>query len=177
MLCCVWLQERLLGAVACPSKVSTIANGVEAHPTTTVVENNRAPSPANRSLPPKLSPPQFSMQEKSEEMDKIGEMKPSKNVNMGSTKEDKLHPATNPFVKSSNNSERLEEKSKTGEKIRQEENMTVGSAEGGNQIQSHRPMNPFAKSSNNQNNSSLLDSLKKMKRDNEGKDKAGANKR
>ncbi|CAK9147891.1 unnamed protein product [Ilex paraguariensis] len=33
-----------------------------------------------------------------------------------------------------------------------------------NQVQSHRPLNPFAKSSNNQEKSSLLDSLKKMKK-------------
>lgn len=170
--------------------MSAIANGVEVRPSTHVVENNRASEPSNPLPPPKLPPPQFSKQEKSIETAKIGDMGPSKNVNMGSTKDDKLHRATNPFTKSLKNCERLEERSKTGEKIGCEEisktgekighdgNTTGRSAkEYGNQIHSHRPMNPFAKSSNNQDNSSLLDSLKKMKRDNEGKDKAGVTKR
>lgn len=168
------LEERLLGAAACPSS-APISSCVEAHATVNVVENSRATEPSIPSSPPKLPRPQFSKQEKSEETIKTkGNTGSKMNENGGSAVSGKVHP----FAKSFNNcKEESEEKAKADEKIEHEKNITEASSKVGHNLpQFHRPINPFAKVSNNHEKSSLLDSLKKMKKvGKEGKDNSATN--
>ncbi|XP_058115075.1 protein ENHANCER OF LHP1 1 [Magnolia sinica] len=174
------LEERLSGAVACPTSASNAFIGDKTHGCLPVAENHRASEPPISLPPPRFSSPQFSKQEKSEEKVKIGGMETNKNSGHGNATEVssqvQFQQPMNLFSKASNNDGKLKEKAKVGgEKTESNTTASEGCAkEDGNRIQFQRPINPFVKASNNQEKSSLFDSLKKMKKvDDVGKNKGG----
>ena len=110
-------------------------------------------------------------------------IEPCKTMKEGTTKvgvnQVKPQMPTNPFAKASSNQERTKDKAKAIEttKVGSEQNLkeqvshipikVIGegiSDTGSNKKQCTRPTNPFAKSSSNQDKSSLIDSIKKMRK-------------
>lgn len=98
----------------------------------------------------------------------------------------------NPFAKQSNNQEKLEKRQRDMETCKDASKgnpkegvnqvcskVTSGaiSNDGSSQRQSHGPVNPFAKASSNHDKSSLLDSIKKMKKADHEKDEKVKNKK
>lgn len=188
------LQERLLnkskGTAAEPSLAtngiitnhSSLLRALPAPEITKVVEN------ASASSSPTFALSHFSRQEKIEKTNNmVGGTEPCKHPDGENAKivcnQMKSHQPINPFAKKSNNQEKVEEKrlrdmetckdASKGNPNQVPSKVTSGgiSNDGSKQKQSHGPVNPFAKASSNHEKSSLLDSIKKMKKADHGDEK------
>lgn len=130
-------------------------------------------SAASPSTP--LPQPSISKQENIEEKHTVKAQESCKNTNGVNS--------TNPFAKASNAKEKSEYKEESAKTLKTSELNLKGSSVGvanigSNEKPSARPINPFAKTSNNQDNSSLIDSIKKMRKaDHEKSDRASSKKK
>ncbi|MQM19924.1 hypothetical protein Taro_052937, partial [Colocasia esculenta] len=119
-----------------------------------------------------ISPSHFSRQEETEDKTKMGENMKS----IASTNE--ITPAPSKGISPPKFSKQgnIADKAKTGENTRPITSTSETELKEVEQAQPIRPANPFAKSSTNQDKSTLLDSIKKMKKADNGKAE-GTNKR
>ncbi|KAG1326667.1 WD repeat and HMG-box DNA-binding protein 1 [Cocos nucifera] len=185
------LEERLFneskGTAAAPSLATngTITNNTLLLRASPAPEITKVVETASASSSPTLPQSHFSMQEKVEKASNmVGGMEPCKDPDGENEKivfnPMKFHQPINPFAKQSNDQEKAQERRrrdvetcKDASKGNPKEGVdqvlpkvTSGgiSNDGSSQRQSHRPVNPFAKASSNHEKSSLLDSIKKMKK-------------
>ncbi|XP_072962033.1 protein ENHANCER OF LHP1 1 [Typha angustifolia] len=196
------LEERLLNELKRPAVVTGLSsNGtstksaplMKASMTSEATEVMQPESTFQLSTLPK---PRLTKQDQTEAK-KVGMAEPHndpKEETAMATSTNRCHQQMGPFAKISKTQE-VEEKDKREQHMELCKNASEGTAKEGvnqvntrsagegnsneaaNQRQSHRPVNPFIKSANNQGKSSLLDSIKKMKKADHEKDEKLNNKK
>lgn len=134
-------------------------------------ENKRTTEPSTAIPSTSFSHLHFSKNRKIEESTITGGIEPCKNmkgVTKSGVNEAKPQSPTNPFAMASNKQVKTEVSKVTSEQNSNEKvdhiSSKVTSDAKSSEKQSARPANPFAKSSNNQDKSSLLESIKKMRK-------------